>query len=152
MEWGYQQFFPCGVSPLMVVDGSWAPGLNLNLTRDTLQDTWLFILSLGSQSWLPATNCPISPAFPPFRLFFFVFLISPPAPMVPSGCHLLLSPLALPVDLSSIHWHWTAIALPHPADCFFLKHRSDFYWPGWAAGKTTAQPQANSSRGCGVSS
>ena len=38
MEWGYQQFFPCEVSFLMVVDGSWALGLNLNLTHDTLQD------------------------------------------------------------------------------------------------------------------
>ena len=110
MGWGSKHFFPCVTSSLMAVGGPWASGLDLNLTQGTICDTWLFILNLGSQRWLHVPNCPISSLFPPFHPFFFVFLRSPP-PMVPSGCSLLLCPLALPIDLSSTHPHW-AIPLP----------------------------------------
>ena len=72
MEWGHQQFFPCVVSSLMVVDGPWDPGLYLNLTQDTICDTWLFIQSLGHQPYLPGPNSPMSHSFPSFLVCFCI--------------------------------------------------------------------------------
>ena len=46
--------------------------------------------------------------------FFFVFLKSSLLPLMPFSYGLLLCPLALPVDLSSINPHSTVILLPCP--------------------------------------
>ena len=36
---GIPAFFPCVMSSFMVVNGPWAPELDLNLTQDTVCDT-----------------------------------------------------------------------------------------------------------------
>ena len=98
MAWVYQQFFPCALSFLMVVDGLWDLGFHLNLTRDTICDTWLFIQSMGRQPCLPGPNSPISHSFPSFLVCIFeissfshgALCLQPPSLSLSPSCSLVL--------------------------------------------------------------
>ena len=107
----------------------WALELEFNLTQDTIHDTWLFIVWEVSPSSL-SRPLPISLHFPHFHLFFFVFLKYSLIPMLLAGCSLLLSPMALAVNLSSTHLHWAVISLPSLSQttCFFLLFFIYFNW------------------------
>ena len=99
--------FLCVASSLMVVGGLWVLELELNLSRDTICFTRLFMRSLGSQPWLPVLNSPVSH----FLLLFTSGIFS----SAHDAFRLQPPPLSLgPSNLSSTHPHLAVIPLLSP--------------------------------------
>ena len=111
----------------MVVDGLWDLGFHLNLTRDTICDTWLFIQSMGRQPCLPGPNSPISHSFPSFLVCISEISSSshgtlwwqPPSLSLSPSCSLVLHSPTLSCQRP---------ALPPQADSFLAQIWSLLAW------------------------
>ena len=139
MERGYKHF----LSSVLWASSWWlvGPGLlgsiltwprTLYITPDysyTVLDVSVIFLALTLQYLIP------------FHLFLFVFLRSPPPPMVPSGGSLLLYPLALPVALSSTHPHWavTSLLSPHRLLLSLAQIWLLLAWVRWCSNHSSAR-------------
>ena len=111
MEWGFQHFFPCIVSSLMVTGGPRPQSYNLSWPRIQYVSSDFYIWSLGTSLGSLSLTLQYYLSFHPV---IFVCLKSPLPTMMSSGCNLLLCPLAVSVDFSSTHPHLAAIPLPSP--------------------------------------
>ena len=119
----------------MVVDGLWDLGFHLNLTRDTICDTWLFIQSMGRQPCLPGPNSPISHSFPSFLVCISEISSSSYGTLWLQPPSLSLSPsYSLVLHSSTLSCHPPVL---HPHTDFFF--RTDLILTG--LGKLLLEPE-----------